>query len=216
MRKGQKHSKKTIKLLSKSHKGKLTWNAGTGEKKVYICEVCKKQFSDYACNKRKMCSRKCKIKYMSLVMKGHEVSEITRKKIGDKNKGQKRGKIKDTSKYGHPAWNKGLKGIILGEKNGNWKGGISKNVHSTKEPKYKEWRTKVFTRDDWKCKLKNKKCKGQLQAHHIKRWAEYPELRYEVNNGIALCQAHHPRKRAKEKRLENKFKNLVSVSKEQN
>ena len=215
MKKGQKHSKKTLKLLSKSHKGIKTWNSGTGEKKVYVCSICKKQFSDYVCNKRKVCSRKCRVKYMSLVMKGHEVSQTTRDKIRKARIGR-RYKIKDTSNMGHTAWNKGLKGFMAGEKNSNWKNGISVNVHSTKEPKYREWRMKVYVRDKFKCRLLSKKCKGQLQAHHIKRWAEYPELRYEVNNGIALCLAHHPRKRAKEKRLENKFRNLVSVSKEQN
>ncbi len=35
------------------------------------------------------------------------------------------------------------------------------------------------------------------------------ELRYEVNNGIALCQFHHPRKRADEQRLILTFQGLV-------
>ena len=34
------------------------------------------------------------------------------------------------------------------------------------------------------------------------------------NNGITLCFAHHPRKRAEEKRLSPYFMELVSVSKE--
>ena len=100
----------------------------------------------------------------------------------------------------------------LQENHPNWKGGISKNVHSTKEPKYKEWRTSVFSRDNWKCKIADSNCKGQLQAHHILPWCDYPELRYEINNGITLCQAHHPRKRAEVKRLSPYFQDLVSVS----
>lgn len=98
------------------------------------------------------------------------------------------------------------------EKHMNWKGGISKNVHSTKEPKYKEWRMKVFTRDNFKCKMFNEDCKGQLQAHHILRWSEFPMLRYDINNGITLCIAHHPRKKAEEKRLTPYFRELMSVS----
>jgi len=95
---------------------------------------------------------------------------------------------------------------------GNWDGGKSKNHHSTTEPRYKEWRGRVFTRDDWKCVIDNQSCKGQIQAHHILPWRDFPELRYEINNGITLCQAHHPRKRAEEKRLIPFFSGLVSVS----
>ncbi len=49
-------------------------------------------------------------------------------------------------------------------------------------------------------------------VHHILGFTAYPELRYEINNGITLCQAHHPLKRAEEKRLAPVFQELVSVS----
>lgn len=98
------------------------------------------------------------------------------------------------------------------ENHPNWKGGVSRDVHSVRTPAYKEWRNSVFQRDGWACRMGSDDCKGQLQAHHILRWADYPELRYEVNNGITLCQAHHPRKRAEEKRLVPTFRELVSVS----
>lgn len=52
-----------------------------------------------------------------------------------------------------------------------------------------------------------------IEAHHILGWEEYPKLRYEVNNGITLCRAHHPRKRAEEKKLVPYFMGLIPVSK---
>lgn len=134
---------------------------------------------------------------------------------------ESRQKISNTKKGCIP-WNKVIKGYVkglkhtdypVGEKHWSWKGGISRDTHSLKRPEYRKWRTTVFQRDEFKCRIANKDCKGQLQAHHILRWAEYPELRYEVNNGITLCQAHHPRKRAEEKRLIPTFQELVSVSK---
>lgn len=79
---------------------------------------------------------------------------------------------------------------------------------------YKEWRRQVWLRDNFKCKIANPDCAGKIEAHHILRWKDFPELRYQLNNGITLCHAHHPRKRAEEKRLITTFKELVSVSKE--
>lgn len=77
------------------------------------------------------------------------------------------------------------------------------------DSRYKEWLLAVKNRDGWKCKISNGDCSGRLGAHHILRWSEYPELRYKINNGITLCHAHHPRKRAEEKRLQAEFQQLV-------
>jgi predicted restriction endonuclease len=33
--------------------------------------------------------------------------------------------------------------------------------------------------------------KQKLNAHHIKNWAEFPGLRFVVQNGISLCKYHH-------------------------
>ena len=79
---------------------------------------------------------------------------------------------------------------------------------------YGEWRKQVWKRDGWKCRINNKDCRGKIIVHHILSWRDFPELRYNINNGITLCQAHHPRKRAEEKRLIPAFQELVSVSSE--
>jgi hypothetical protein len=55
---------------------------------------------------------------------------------------------------------------------------------------YKWWRTAVFERDKFTCQ----KCGavgGELNAHHIKPYAKYKELRYELSNGITLCKNCH-------------------------
>jgi 5-methylcytosine-specific restriction endonuclease McrA len=72
----------------------------------------------------------------------------------------------------------------------NWKGGISVNVHSIMEPRYRQWRSDVFSRDNWTCQT----CGARgvtLEAHHIKSWARFPELRYDINNGATLCKPCH-------------------------
>ena len=77
---------------------------------------------------------------------------------------------------------------------------------------YAVWVRKVKKRDNNICQLKDKNCSGYNIVHHIKNWSEYLELRYKISNGITLCQAHHPLKRAEEKRLIPLFEKLVSVS----
>ena len=55
---------------------------------------------------------------------------------------------------------------------------------------YATWRTNVFERDNYTCQH----CKqhgGALNAHHKKAYADYPELRVELSNGITLCEECH-------------------------
>lgn len=58
-------------------------------------------------------------------------------------------------------------------------------------PEYKSWRTQVYKRDKFTCQWPGCSCKNKLNAHHIKNWANFPGLRYEVGNGITLCRDHH-------------------------
>jgi hypothetical protein len=56
--------------------------------------------------------------------------------------------------------------------------------------KYKAWRTLVFERDNYTCQFCNK-IGGYLHADHIKPFALYIELRFEVSNGRTLCIPCH-------------------------
>ncbi len=63
-------------------------------------------------------------------------------------------------------------------------------IHLTSSKEYKQWRSDVFTRDNWTCQTCGVRgC--YIEAHHIKSWAKFPELRYEVSNGVALCLPCH-------------------------
>ena len=125
---------------------------------------------------------------ISIAQKGKILSTETRKKISE-------------SKQGEKHW--------------NWKPDRSqlKKKQERNDSAYQVWRLEVYKRDNYKCKMNNQDCSGRIIAHHILGWSKFPELRYQINNGITLCQAHHPRKRAEEKRLSPYFQGLVLVSK---
>jgi hypothetical protein len=120
--------------------------------------------------------------------KGVPMAKNTKNKLSEKLKGRN-------------SWNKGkelhykvvgcfIKGQFEGEKNINWKGGVTPTNqlirHSTE---YKQWRKSVFERDDYTCQIcfKKEEVSGKLNADHIKPFANFPELRFDINNGRTLC-----------------------------
>ncbi len=113
---------------------------------------------------------------------------------------------------GKSPWNKGMKGYLAGDKHYNWNGGksSSRDFRIICNDEYKNWRQSIFKRDGWKCQMSDVDCKGQLEAHHILRWSEFPKLRYEIKNGITLCHFHHPRKKKDESRLSPYFQQKVN------
>lgn len=59
------------------------------------------------------------------------------------------------------------------------------------DPLYKKWRKDVYARDGFMCQWPNCNSKKKLNAHHINTWANFPGLRFDINNGITLCYNHH-------------------------
>lgn len=83
---------------------------------------------------------------------------------------------------------------MCGEKNPNWKDGKGyERIKNHRDVRVRTWRRLVFERDSYSCQecgLTPKK-KNQLNAHHIKPWATYPEHRFLIANGITLCKPCH-------------------------
>lgn len=83
------------------------------------------------------------------------------------------------------------KGKAIGEANGVWQGGRSKGYKTGYYSiEYNQWRKKVFERDNYSCQ----ECGATgcyLTAHHIKSFAHYPALRFELSNGQTLCEPCH-------------------------
>lgn len=56
---------------------------------------------------------------------------------------------------------------------------------------YKRWRFDVFARDRFTCQKCGDDRGGNLHAHHIKPFADFPELRFVVSNGLTVCEGCH-------------------------
>lgn len=97
-----------------------------------------------------------------------------------------------------------------------WRKDVSLVVKSEKkhlDTRYRQWMFGVKNRDKWACRIADNKCNGRLEAHHILSWKYYPELRYEINNGITLCQSHHPKGRENENKMSPYLQKLVAEMK---
>ena len=66
--------------------------------------------------------------------------------------------------------------------------GIGETHKKRNSYSYRKWRKAVIERDKvcMKCG-----CKNNLEAHHIKPFAKYPELALDLKNGITLCKKCH-------------------------
>lgn len=142
--------------------------------------------------------------------RGIPCTEERRRKLSIKLKGRKHSaehcKNLSLSKKGHIPWNKGLKGVQSwslesrrksseshkGAKAYQWKGGITeKNLIIRKSLEYRLWRTAVFERDNYTCVWCGDNQGHNLNADHIKRFSEFPELRFAIDNGRTLCKPCH-------------------------
>lgn len=74
-----------------------------------------------------------------------------------------------------------------------------------KSDRYTQWRKQVYARDGYLCQLCKNSEHNKLNAHHIRRWANFPNLRYAVSNGITLCRKCHKKITGKEKEYEARF-----------
>lgn len=79
----------------------------------------------------------------------------------------------------------------IGKQNPAWKGGVSvKHEKIRKSIEGRLWREAVFARDNWTCQKCGKQG-GRLNAHHIKSFKDYLELRLAIDNGETLCLKCH-------------------------
>ncbi len=176
-------------------------------KKETSCMICGKKFhiKPYLVkkNKNSFCSKECYRRFLIGRPTGRR-----KEKPECKNCGKKLTVFTGKTGLCFKCWMK----TNIGENHPKWKGDKCKKKDERSDSLYQNWVKMVKRRDNCTCKINNKDCSGYCIVHHILPWRDFPELRYNINNGITLCQAHHPLKRAEEKRLIPSFQGLVPVS----
>jgi len=144
--------------------------------------------------------------WINPVLKGSKRSEEVKLKISEAKKGKPVKFVPDNTgrtvsvetrqKLSNIMKSKGIKPPgrktdVKGSNNGNWKGGITLlNTTIRKSNEYKLWRVTVFERDKYTCVWCGVRG-GTLQADHIKSFAGFPELRFDLDNGRTLCIKCH-------------------------
>ena len=139
-------------------------------------------------------------------MTGKRHNEQTKKKIGDANAIALKGKILSAEtrrkmsiaapKTKSIAHRKAMSEARKGVKSQWWRDGRSKENHIIRESvEIKLWRESVFKRDDYTCQIcgvhSGNAKRVTLNADHIKPFAYFPELRFELSNGRTLCVDCH-------------------------
>ena len=115
--------------------------------------------------------------------KGYQHSDEAKEKM-------KNAKLKRPTKY----WLGKKRPKMTGEMCPWWKGGISKEKYGEELLERIKFRQtiqkKVFNRDNYTCQLCGERG-GNIQVDHIQPWAEYVELRFDINNCRTLCMNCH-------------------------
>jgi len=187
--KGIPQMEETKRKMSEANKGKrfsintefkknmIPWNKGIPMLEMSKQKMRKKIMGRTPWNKNGKHSKEARIK-MSISHKGNIFSKETKNKISESNKG--------------------IKSYL-------WKGGITPLIlHIRQSFKSRQWRSDIFTRDNFTCQDCGQ-VGGRLNVHHIKSFSsiiqfyeittfeealECDEL-WNINNGITLCIECH-------------------------
>ena len=152
--------------------------------RIAVCEVCGKEFRaihEYKGKQSKYCSKACWSVRATIIKKclycGAVISTC---------------KSTDKKYCNSICRDLHYRQILKGENSHFWQGGKTQQSEIIrKSAEYKEWRKKVFERDNYTCQKCGKKSTHDLEAHHKKAQSLFPELIFDLDNGLTLCHDCH-------------------------
>ncbi len=194
-------------------KGSIPWNAGKMKMVTFVCEMCDKEVTkqDKGDGRpNRFCSLKCSAKNLQKpeILKKRVLSTTGTRRTaeqranisGEKAKLWKGGKSRFTcmdcgvavaNMYADRCTPCKAK-YLVGERHHRWKGGHTPELIKIRTSKeYKLWQDSVFNKDDNTCQRCGEGYTSKLVAHHVLNFAQYPELRLAIDNGITFCKVCH-------------------------
>lgn len=86
--------------------------------------------------------------------------------------------------------------LLKKEKHPCWNHELSKEERECSQnrslnPELKQWRNAVYRKDKFTCNICKDNRGKNLNAHHLFAWNKYKNLRFDINNGITLCNKCH-------------------------
>jgi 5-methylcytosine-specific restriction endonuclease McrA len=158
----------------------------------FTCFSCRRTFLQYPGNricKRAFCSHKCYADTLRVEKAGKAAPHFDAKKWVEIRR--RNGTYRFTEEWRRNISLANRRRNMVGPNNPNWRGGRdSEHARLRKTFRYTEWRKAVFERDDYTCVICRQRG-GTLNADHIKPFAFFPDLRFELSNGRTLCVKCH-------------------------
>ncbi len=129
-------------------------------------------------------------KNISKALKG-KVNIGKKYRLGKKHSEETKGKMSETRKGKYPTEETKRKMSESHKKRfKNYTRKLPISILERLRRENKLWRKVIFERDYFTCQKYDTRG-GALEAHHINNFAEFPELRFAVDNGITLSKTAH-------------------------
>ena len=177
----------------------------------YCKKICKHKESEYNKNKHHFCSKECYDKWQKEnSLRGKENPrysqqkvkcdycnkdfEIIYAKLGQYHHFCSRtcqGKWNSQNRKGK---NNPMFGIHrFGKDSPNWNCNLTQKEREIQRNTVEnnQWRKKVYERDCYTCQITGDNKGGNLVAHHLYSYTDYPKLRYDIDNGITITKEVH-------------------------
>ena len=180
------NSQKLEYICPEGHKGTISWNNWTSGKRCLECSGNKKHTNEF------ITKEFMKEGYILLTEEYINAHQKLNYICPKGHKGSISWHNWDANKRCRKCYSENNRG----KSNPNYKSGLTDKERELNKNRFrsdlenKKWIKLILKRDNYTCQRCGK-IGGNLEAHHIENWANRPELRYEIDNGVTLCKECH-------------------------